>query len=384
MSKRDYYEVLGVAKTADETAVKGAYRRLARQYHPDVNKEADAEERFKEINEAYEVLSDPDRRAAYDRYGHAGAQGFPGAGAGGFGGGGFQDLNDIFGEFFGGFGGFGGAQRGAARGPARGADLRYDLGITFHEAIFGAEKEIEIPRLEICPVCNGSGAEPGTKPIRCPQCNGSGEVRRAQQTILGQFVSVTTCPRCNGEREIAPTPCANCSGQRRVRATRKLVVTIPPGVDDGMRIRLANEGEPGDRGGPAGSLFVVLSVNPHPLFQRQENDIILELPVNIVQAALGAEVEVPTVDGAERINIKPGTQHGEVIRLRGKGVPILRGNGRRGDQLVSVKVVVPERLNDKQKKLLHELGQSLGLESLGKDNRNLFEKLIDSVGNALG
>jgi molecular chaperone DnaJ len=383
MSKRDYYEVLGVPKSADETAIKGAYRRLARQYHPDVNKEPDAEERFKEINEAYEVLSDQDRRAAYDRYGHAATQGFPG-GAGGFGaGGGFQDLNDIFGDLFGGFGGFGG-RSGAARGPARGADLRYDLEISFQEAVFGAEKEIEVPRWEACPACHGSGAEPGTKPIRCPQCNGAGEVRRAQQTILGQFVSVTTCPRCNGEREIAPTPCVNCNGQRRVRVTRKIVVTIPAGVDDGMRIRLANEGEPGDRGGPAGSLFVVLSVKPHPLFQRQENDIILELPVNIVQAALGAEVEVPTLEGKEKINIKPGTQHGEVIRLRGKGVPILRTNGRRGDQLVHVKVVVPERLNDKQKKLLMELGQSLGLESLGKDNRSLFEKLIDSVGNALG
>jgi len=383
MSKRDYYEVLGVPKNADESAVKGAYRRLARQYHPDVNKEPDAEERFKEINEAYEVLSDPDRRAAYDRYGHAATQGFPGAGAGGFGAGGFQDLNDIFGDLFGGFGGFG-STRSAARGPARGADLRYDLEISFREAVFGAEKEIEVPRWEACPVCNGSGAEPGTRPIRCPQCNGAGEVRRAQQTILGQFVSVTTCPRCNGEREIAPTPCSNCGGQRRVRVTRKILVTIPAGVDDGMRIRLANEGEPGERGGPAGSLFVVLSVKPHELFQRQENDILLELPVNIVQAALGAEVEAPTLDGKEKINIKPGTQHGEVIRLRGKGVPILRTNGRRGDQLIQVKVVVPERLNDKQKKLLMELGQSLGLESLGKDNRNLFEKFIDSVGNALG
>ncbi len=380
MSKRDYYEVLGVPRDADDNAIKGAYRRLARQYHPDVNKAADAEERFKEINEAYEVLSDADRRAAYDRYGHAGTQGFPG-GAGGFGGAGFPGFNDIFEEFFGGFGGMRGAA--AQRGPARGADLRYDLEITFQEAVFGSEKEIEIIRQELCPTCNGSGAEPGTKPIRCPQCNGTGEVRRAQQTILGQFVSVTTCPRCNGEREIATSPCAECRGQKRVRVTRKLMVSIPAGVDDGMRIRLANEGEPGERGGPNGSLFVVLSVRPHPVFQRQENDIVLELPVNIVQAALGAEIEVPTVDGPERISLKAGTQHGEVLRIKGKGVPILRTN-RRGDQLVVVKVVVPEKLNDKQRKLLHELGDSLGLESLGKDNRSLFEKIIDSVGNALG
>ena len=381
MSKRDYYEVLGVSRDADDTAIKGAYRRLARQYHPDVNKAADAEERFKEINEAYEVLSDADRRAAYDRYGHAATQGFPGGGAGGFGGfggSGFPDLNDIFGEFFGMRGG------ASSRGPARGADLRYDLNITFQEAIFGAEKEIEIPRQEACPVCNGTGAEPGTKPIRCPQCNGAGEVRRAQQTILGQFVSVTACPRCNGEREIVTSPCSNCRGAKRIRVNRKIVVTIPAGVDDGMRIRLANEGEPGDRGGPTGSLFIVLSVKPHPLFHRQENDIILELPVNIVQAALGAEIEVPTVDGTEKINVKPGTQHGDVMRLKGKGVPILHTNGRRGDQLISVKVVVPERLNEKQRKLLRELGESLGLESLGKDNRNLFERFLDSVGNALG
>ncbi len=379
MSKRDYYEVLGVPRDADENTIKGAYRKLARQYHPDVNKSEDAEDRFKEINEAYEVLSDADKRAAYDRFGHAAAQGGFGGGAGsGFGGfpGGF---GDIFEEFF---GGFGGAQT-AQRGPARGNDLRYDMEITFQEAVFGAEKEIEVPRQEICPQCQGSGAEPGTKPIRCPQCNGTGEVRRAQQTILGQFVSVTTCPRCNGEREIATTPCTHCRGQKRVRVTRKMAVSIPAGVDDGMRIRLAGEGEPGERGGPPGSLFVVLRVQPHKVFQRQDNDILLELPVNIVQAALGAEVEVPTIDGPSKLTIPAGTQHGAVFRLRGKGVPILRSS-RRGDQLVSVRVVVPEKLNEKQRKALKDLGESLGLESLGKDNRNLFEKLMDAVGNALG
>ncbi len=379
MSKRDYYEVLGVPRDADENAIKGAYRKLALQYHPDVNKSEDAEERFKEINEAYEILSDTEKRAAYDRFGHAATQGGYGGGTGqGFGGfpGGF---GDIFEEFFGGFGG----ARAAQRGPARGNDLRYDMEITFQEAVFGAEKEIEVPRQEICSQCQGSGAEPGTKPIRCPQCNGTGEVRRAQQTILGQFVSVTTCPRCNGEREIATTPCTNCRGQRRVRVTRKLAVSIPAGVDDGMRIRLAGEGEPGERGGPPGSLFVMLRVQPHKVFQRQDNDILLELPVNIVQAALGAEVEVPTMDGPSKLTIPAGTQHGAVFRLRGKGVPILRSS-RRGDQLVSVRVVVPEKLNEKQRKALKELGESLGLESLGKDNRNLFEKLMDAVGNALG
>ncbi len=374
MSKRDYYEVLGVARDADETAIKSAYRKLARQYHPDVNKSPDAEERFKEINEAYEVLSDPEKRRVYDRYGHAATQGGFGAGAPGAGFGGFGDL---FEEFFGGFGGM----RSAARGPVRGDDLRYELEITFQEAVFGAEKEIETPRQERCPVCQGSGAEPGSKPIRCPQCHGTGEVRRAQQTILGQFVSVTTCPRCNGEGEVVTTPCSHCHGQKRVTVMRKLSVTIPPGVDDGMRIRLSGEGEPGERGGPSGSLYVFLHVQPHPLFQRQENDILLELPINIVQAALGCEPEVPTLDGKVKLTIPPGTQHGTVFRLRGKGVPILRTN-RRGDQLVTVRVVVPDKLNEKQRKLLQELGDTLGLDCMQKDTRNIFEKFLDAVGNA--
>ena len=379
MSKRDYYEVLGVAKDADENAIKSAYRKLARQYHPDVNKAPDAEERFKEVNEAYEMLSDTDKRQAYDRYGHAAAQGGFGAGGAGAGFGGMGGFGDIFEEFFGGFGG----SRGAARGPARGDDLRYDLEITFQEAVFGAEKEIEIPRLESCPVCQGSGAEPGTKPIRCPQCNGTGEVRRVQQTILGQFVSVTPCPRCNGEREIATTPCANCRGQKRITVTRRLAVSIPAGVDDGMRIRLGGEGEPGERGGPTGSLYVFLHVKPHPLFQRQENDILVELPINIIQAALGCEPDVPTLDGKGKLTIPPGTQHGTVFRMRGKGVPILRSN-RRGDQLVTVRVVVPDKLNEKQRKLFQELGDTLGLDCMQKDTRNVFEKFLDAVGNAFG
>jgi molecular chaperone DnaJ len=376
MAKRDFYEVLGVPRDADPTTIKSAYRKLARQYHPDVNKSAEASERLKEINEAYEVLSDADKRQAYDRFGHAASQGgFGGAGSyGGFGG-----FGDIFEEFFGGFG----ATRPAPRGPARGSDLRYDMEITFEEAVFGSEKEIEVPRLETCPQCQGSGAEPGTKPIRCPQCNGTGEVRRAQQTILGQFVSVTTCPRCHGEREIVTTPCTLCHGEKRVHRTRRLSVTIPAGVDDGMRIRLSGEGEAGERGGPPGSLFVVLHVNPHPLFRRQESDILLEYPVSIVQAALGAEVKVPTLDGVAGLTIPAGTQHGAVFKLRGKGVPSLRGS-RRGDQLVTVRVVVPDKLNEKQRKLLRDLGESLGLEALDKDNRSLFEKILDSVGNAFG
>jgi molecular chaperone DnaJ len=377
MAKRDYYEVLGVPRDADANTIKSAYRKLARQYHPDVNKDVHAEEHLKEINEAYEVLSDADKRQAYDRFGHAAAQG--GSGNAGAGYGGFSGFGDIFEEFFGGFAG----GRPAQRGPARGNDLRYDLEITFQEAVFGVEKEIEVPRLEVCPQCQGSGAEPGTKPIRCPQCNGTGEVRRAQQTILGQFVSVTTCPRCNGEREIVTTPCTVCRGQKRVKRSRKLSVTVPAGVDDGMRIRLAGEGEAGERGGPPGSLFVVLRVKSHPLFQRQESDILLEYPVSIVQAALGADVNVPTMDGSSVLTIPAGTQHGAVFRLRGKGAPVLRTN-RRGDEVVTVRVVVPDKLSDKQRKLLQELGESLGLEALNKDNRSLFEKILDTLGNAFG
>ena len=377
MAKRDYYEVLGVPRDADANIIKSAYRKLARQYHPDVNKDATSEEHLKEINEAYEVLSDAEKRQAYDRFGHAAAQGGFGDAGAGFGG--FGGFGDIFEEFFGGFAG----ARPAQRGPARGNDLRYDLEITFKEAVFGAEQEIEVPRLETCPQCQGSGAEPGTKPIRCPQCNGTGEVRRAQQTILGQFVSVTTCPRCHGEREIVTTPCTECRGQKRVNRTRKLSVTIPAGVDDGMRIRLSGEGEAGVRGGPPGSLYVVLRVKPHPLFQRQESDILLEYPVSIVQAALGAEVKVPTMDGAAVLTLPAGTQHGAVFRLRGKGAAVLRST-KRGDEVVTVRVVVPDRLNDKQRKLLQELGESLGLEALSKDNRSLFEKFLDGVGNVFG
>jgi molecular chaperone DnaJ len=377
MDKRDYYEVLGVARDADENAIKSAYRKLARQYHPDVNKSADAGEKFKEINEAYEVLSSAEKRQVYDRYGHAAAQGgFGGGGGPGFSG--FGDISDIFDEFFGGFTGARGAGR---RGPVQGNDLRYDLEITFEQAVFGIEKEIEVPRFEACPQCKGSGAEPGTSPVRCPQCNGTGEVRRAQQTILGQFVNVSPCPRCNGEGEIVTSPCTVCHGQKRVRVTRKLSVNVPAGVDDTMRIRLAGEGELGERGGPAGNLYVVLHVKPHKLFHRNEQSILLDLPVNIVQASLGAEVEVPTLEGTVKLTIPAGTQHGDVFRLRGKGVPVLHSN-RRGDQLITAHLVVPEKLNDKQRQLLGELGKSLGIESLGKDNRSFVEKFLDAVGEA--
>ncbi len=369
--KRDYYDVLGVGRSASQDEIKKAYRGLARQYHPDVNKSPDAEAKFKEINEAHEVLSDQEKRATYDRFGHSGVQGRWGDGGeprySDFGFGGFSDIFDLF--------GFGPRTR-ARRAPRRGTDLRYNLTISFEEAVFGCEKELEIPRYETCPRCHGSGAEPGTSPIRCPQCNGAGEVRRTQQSILGSFINVSTCPRCRGEGEVVTTPCTECRGQKRVRVTRTISVKVPAGVDNGTQIRLAGEGEPGTRGGPPGNLYVVLSVKSHRYFHRQDNNIIMELAINVAQAALGDEVMVPTLEGEERLVISVGTQTGKVFRLRGHGVPYLRRNGR-GDQLVIVQVAVPTDLSDKQKQLLMDLGKTLGKEVIPQEEKGLLEKIVD-------
>jgi len=367
-AKRDYYDVLGVKRNASEEEIKKAYRRLARQYHPDVNKANDAEARFKEINEAYEVLSDREKRERYDRFGHLGTQGGfqPGGGFAGFGG-----IEDIFEDFF----GFGARSRAHARQtPQRGADLRYNLSISFEEAAFGVEKELEIPRWEVCPTCNGSGASPGTSPIRCPQCNGMGEVRRVQQSIFGSFVNVSTCPRCEGEGEVINSPCQECHGRKQVQRVRTVAVEIPAGVDEGTQIRLTGEGEPGIRGGPPGNLYVVLSVRPHPYFRRQGNDVLLEFPINIAQAALGDEVEVPTLEGSEWLHIPSGTQTGEIFRLRGKGIPFLRRNGR-GDLLVTIYVKTPTSLTEEQKDLLKKLGKTLGKEPISQGEKGIFEKL---------
>ncbi len=369
--KRDYYETLGIARDASKDDIRAAYRKLARQYHPDVSKEADAEAKFKEINEAYQVLSDDERRARYDRFGHVDmGQGD----AGGFGFGGFGGFEDIFEDFF----GFG--ARGAARqGPRRGADLRFDLEIEFEEAIFGCQHEIEVNRAEICPNCKGSGAEPGTAPRRCPECNGSGQIRRSQQSIFGSFVNVTTCPRCGGRGEVITTPCAICKGERRVEQTRKLSIDIPAGVDDGMRIRLSGEGETGLDGGPAGNLYVVLHVKPHKFFQRRDQDILLTLNVNMVQATLGDEIMVPTLEGKEKMTLPAGTQPGAVFHLKGKGVPKLQGSGR-GEEIVIINVVVPTKLDAAQKKLLVELGKTLGNEITPQSEKNILERLKDALG----
>jgi molecular chaperone DnaJ len=372
--KRDYYEVLGVSQGASQDEIKKAFRRLARQYHPDVNKAEDAESKFKEINEAYEVLSDEQKRAVYDRFGHAGLDGSAGVGGSPFDpftGFGFGDIFDTFETIF-----TGRPRTGSRTRPQRGADLRYSLNLTFDEAVFGCEREVEIPRLETCPTCRGSGAEPGTEPVRCPRCNGTGEIR--QRGAFLNMIVMTTCDQCRGEGVIVSTPCHECQGQGRTRATRKLLIKVPAGVDQGSQIRLSGEGEAGMRGGPRGDLYIALRVKPHPQFQRQGNDIIYELPINIAQAALGAEVSVPTLEDEETLRIQPGTQHGRTYRLRGRGVPHLRGNGR-GDQIVVVNVVVPTRLTEEQRELLKGLAESLGDEVDTK--RSVFDQIRDVFTN---
>ncbi len=378
---RDYYEVLGVDRNASKDEIKRAFRRLARQYHPDVNKDPDAEERFKEINEAYAVLSDDEKRAAYDRFGHAGVNGGFGAGAGptGFGGFedfGFGDLTDIFEEFFG-FG-TGRRTRRARTAPQRGDDLHYTIHLTFEEAVFGVEKEVEITRDEVCARCHGSGAEPGTAPTRCATCGGSGEVRQVRQTIFGRMVQVTTCPSCGGAGTTIGSPCRQCRGRGVERKTVRKVVRIPAGVDEGMQIRITGEGQPGRNGGPRGHLYLKVHVRPHKYFRRRGDDILLDLNINVAQAALGAEVEVPTVDGPAMLRIPPGTQSGQVIRMRGKGVPRLHGDGR-GDQLVVINVEIPRRLNAEQQRLFEELARSLGSE-VRPSQRSFFDHLRDILG----
>ena len=373
MAQRDYYEILGVPRNASLDDLKAAFRQQARQYHPDVNKSPDAEERFKEINEAYAVLSDDDRRSVYDRFGHAGLRG-----AGGMPN--FSvdfDFSDIFGDLFG-FGGFGRAATRSRNAPRRGADLQYHQELKFEEAVFGVEKEVEITRDEVCSVCNGTGAKSGTNPIRCTTCNGSGEVRQVRQTILGSMVQVTTCHTCHGQGEIISTPCQTCQGRGIERRVRRKVVNIPSGVDTGTQIRLAGEGQPGENGGPNGNLYITIQVKPHKFFRRREYDILLELNINIAQAVLGADVDVPTVDGSATLRIPSGTQPGKVLYLKGKGVPKLRSNGR-GDQMVVINIDVPTRLSGEQRQLFEKLAESLGSE-VRPQERGFLEWLKEALG----
>jgi molecular chaperone DnaJ len=375
--KRDYYEVLGVSRAATKEDIRRAYRKLARAHHPDVNKDHDAEDRFKEINEAYEVLGDEKSRAAYDRFGHAGVNGgFEGAGASdpfGFGGG-RSPFGDIFETFF------GGATRGRTRrAPSRGADLEASLDIEFEESVFGVDKEIQVNRLEECDDCSGSGARDGAQPTTCPSCNGSGEVRRVQQTLLGQFMTATTCSNCNGQGTVITNPCFTCQGTGRKRKQRTIVVSVPAGIDADSTLRLTGQGEQMPNGIP-GNLYVRINVRPHEFFTREGQNVHLDVPTNIAQAALGAEVEVPTVDGPVMMTIPAGTQPGQQFRLRGKGVPDVR-TGLRGDQIVTIRVMTPTELTSRQRELLEELGGSLNEPDLRETHRRGF---LDRIKDALG
>ncbi|MEK7214347.1 MAG: molecular chaperone DnaJ [Chloroflexota bacterium] len=371
-AKRDYYEVLGIARGASEEEIKKAFRKLAFQFHPDRNKETSAEARFKEINEAYEILSDSEKRASYDRYGPEGVNG-SGRGFEGFEG--FGGFGDIFDAFFGGT-----ATRGR-QGPAAGSDLRYHMEITFEEAVFGVEREIEIQRRELCSRCRGARSEPGSQMARCTTCNGSGEVRRAQQSIFGQFVNVVTCAACRGQGQRITNPCTQCQGSGSEQRTKRIAVKIPAGVDSGNQLRLSGEGDAGARGGPAGNLYVAISVQEHEFFTREDDNILVELQLNLAQAALGATLTVPTIEGPAEIKIPPGTESGELFRLRGKGVPHLQGS-KRGDELVKVRVDIPNQLTDEQRRLLTELAKTF--EPIGgpssQEDKGLFGKLKDVLG----
>jgi molecular chaperone DnaJ len=367
-TERDFYVILGVERTASDAQIKSAFRKLAQQWHPDVNTDPAAQQRFKEINEAYQVLSDPDRRSRYDTFGRAGVEG---GAAGGPGFEGFGGFSDIFDAFFGG----GAASASSRRGrPLPGADLRYDLRISFEEAVNGTEKEIEFTVLQRCETCAGNGAKPGTEPTTCPQCNGRGEVRSIRQTMLGQMVNVSACPRCGGEGKVIETPCETCRGDGRTERKRSLRVAIPAGIDEGHQIRLSNEGEVGPRGGPPGSLYVAVHVLPHPSLTREGTELFYDASISIAQAALGTRITVPTVEGSEEVEIKPGTQPNTEIRLRGKGVPHLRRAGQRGDLHVTVDVVVPTKLSKKGRELLAAYAEEAG-ETVAHGGGGLLEKL---------
>jgi len=385
---RDYYEILGLSKDASPEDIKKTYRKLALKYHPDRNKEVGAEDKFKEISEAYAVLSDDEKRAQYDRFGHAGINGqysaediFRGADFGGFG--------DIFEMFFGG----GGSRRGPM-GPRRGSDLQYDLYITFEEAAFGVRKDIDIPRTERCSKCSGTGSKPGTSPKRCPTCGGTGQIRTTRSGLGMQFVSTTTCSTCHGRGQVIESPCPVCSGTGRVRNTRKITVNVPAGADSGMNLRLSGEGDSGETGAPAGDLYVVLHVMEHPYFKRIDYDVISELPISFAQAALGMDIMVDTLHGKVKMNIPAGTQTHSVFRLKDKGIQHLHG-GKKGDQLIRVVVKTPTKLTHEQKELLRQFedlsssknpegnqnGRTERSTEKTKKNKGFFEKVKDAFEN---
>jgi len=367
---RDFYELLEVNRNASKDEIKQSYRKLARKYHPDVNKDPGAEEHFKEINQAYEVLSDEEKRASYDRFGEAGV---PGAAGGGYDAAGFGDIFEAFGSIF------GGAQGRANRGPARGDDLRLDLSLTFEEAAFGCEKEVKFEHLEACKTCKGSGAKSGSGPVTCRTCNGQGQVRQAARTPFGVFTQVATCPTCNGAGQTIQDPCTTCNGRRRQVVQRTTKVTIPPGVDEGNRLRVNGEGNAGTLGGPAGDLYVDLILENHPVFQRTGMDIASEVSISYLQAIFGSRVRIPVLDTTEteqEVEIPPGTQPETVITLRGKGIPRLNNLTRRGDHYLTVKVSIPTKLVGEERELLEKLAK-LRNEKIKKDGSflsSLFNK----------
>ncbi|MDQ0244506.1 molecular chaperone DnaJ [Bacillus fengqiuensis] len=367
MSKRDYYEVLGVSKSATKEEIKKAYRKLSKKYHPDINKEADAAEKFKEIKEAYEVLSDDQKKAHYDQFGHTDPnQGFGGFGGADFGGGfGFEDIFSSI---------FGGGRRRDPNAPRQGADLQYTMTLSFEEAVFGKETTIDIPREETCDTCHGSGAKPGSKVETCSHCQGAGQVSVEQNTPFGRIVNRRACHHCNGKGKIVREKCGTCHGAGRINKTKKINVKIPAGVDDGQQLRISGQGEPGFNGGPAGDLYVVFHVRPHEFFERDGDDIYCEMPLTFAQAVLGDEIEVPTLHGKVKLKIPAGTQTGTKFRLKAKGVPNVRGYGQ-GDQHIIVRIITPTKLSDKQKQLLREFAELSGQDVVDEQHDSFFAKV---------
>lgn len=370
----DYYDLLGVSRSATKNELKSAYRQMARKYHPDVNQDQGAEERFKEISRAYEVLSDSETKARYDRFGEAGVSG-AGSGGVGFDPNDMGGIADIFETFFG--GGFGGGSRGGTRrrGPTRGDDLRLDIRLKFREAVFGGEKEIKIPHQESCETCKGSGAKKGSGSKTCSTCNGAGQVRRATQTPFGNFAQVTTCPTCNGEGQVIEEKCESCGGQGRKQVNKKLKITIPAGVDTGTRLRVSNEGDAGSRGGPSGDLYVYLAVESDSNFQREGINILSEVSISYLQAILGCKIQVPTIDGEDQVTIPNGLQPDTVITLEDKGVPKLGNAVSRGNHLLKIKVEIPTKINGEERDLLEKLAQIKGEHTSKKG----FEGFLESI-----
>ena len=372
--KRDYYEVLGVSRGASEDEIKKAYKKMARKYHPDLNPgDKTAEEKFKEVNEAYEVLSDADKKARYDQYGHAGVD--PNFGAGGFGGGfdgsfDFGDLGDIFGSFF--AGGFGGGRRTNPNAPQRGESIRMSIAISFEEAAFGCEKAVTVERYETCDTCHGNGCAPGTSPEVCPDCHGTGTVQVRRQTPMGVFATSSPCPKCGGKGRIIHQPCKDCRGSGMVRKKKTIQASIPAGIDNGQTISIRGQGNAGKNGGPAGDLLITITVRPHELFRREGTSVLCEAPITFTQAVLGAELEIPTIDGKVKYTLPEGTQSGTTFRLKGKGIPSINGRGR-GDQYVTVYIETPKNLNKEQKEALKKFAETMG-ESNYEEQKKFFKK----------